>query len=588
MRICFSQTREQVIFVHEDIFEYQALAKFPAFSKQGGYNVCPAVTPIAYSIVSRVQDKFKKKVRVDQDVSAWLDSDFKLKELPLDYHWHTTPKDFQVIALRYLYTLGSAGLALDPGMGKSKVALEYIYLKKFKRSIIICPVPLLFVWEDEIRIHRPELSFHVMQSTDWDIEVAAGMLTKDIIIVNYTKVAMMKHRFKSISVDFMYLDECLIKDIKTDRTKTMLEIGAGIPYKSWGSGTIINNTPLDLYCPTRFIQPSLVGSNYASFRDTYTVQVPAKDAQGQATKRMSIVAFKGQKEMKSILESASIIMTKERWLKLPPKTFIDIQVQMSAAQKKAYYELQRNLYTNIDGFEVQVDNPLVRAAKLYQISNGFVYTYPEDEDEVTAHLLSLDYTPKKRNLKDRSTFYFEEQPKVDALEKIITERIPERKAMIWFNMGAERQLITDRLDKLGQTYLVIEGGDKRIGEKVRQFNRNPSIRFLVCQSKSVNYGITILGSKKKDLEDAGVEIMPGIDPSVYTQIFYALSYSLEVYLQMQDRIHRLGQDRPCEYFRLYSNSPIEKRILGVLDDKLFLKTEMMVDVAETLLGEIVD
>jgi SNF2 family DNA or RNA helicase len=576
------------VFAHEDIFEYQALGRFPAFIKQSGYHVCPAVLSIAYSVASRIQEKFKKKIRVDQDVAVWLESDFKLKELPADYHWHTTPKDFQVIALRYLYTLGSGGLALDPGMGKSKVALEYIYLMKFKRSVVVCPVPLLFVWEDEIKIHRPELSFHVVSSTDWGVEVAAGMLTKDVIIVNYTKVALMKYRFKETPIDFLYLDECLIKDITTDRTKTMLEIGAAIPYKSWGSGTIINNTPLDLYCPTRFVQPSLVGTNYTHFKDTYTVQVPMKDERGQPTKRMSIVAFKGQKEMKSILESASIVMTKDVWLKLPSKTFHDIQVQMSPVQKTAYYELQRNLYTNIDGFEVQVDNPLVRAAKLYQISNGFVYTYPEDEEEVTASLLSLDYKPKKKNLKDRTTYYFKDQPKLDALERILTERISGRKAMIWFNMGAERQLITDRLDKLGQTYLTIEGGDKKIGEKVRQFNRDPNIRFLVCQSKSVNYGITILGSKKKDLEEAGIEIMPGIDPSVHIQIFYALSYSLEVYLQMQDRIHRLGQEHPCEYFRLYSNSPIEKRILQVLDDKQYIKTSMMVDVAETLLGEIVD
>lgn len=587
MRICFSQDREYIVFAHEDIFEYQSLGKFPAFIKKGGYNVCPAILPVAYSVVNRAQAKFKK-IRIDQDVATWLESEFKLKELPSDYHWHTRPKDFQVIALRYLYTLGSGGLALDPGMGKSFVAANYIYLKKFKRTLMVCPVPLLFVWEDEFRTHRPELTFHVMHSTDWDAEVEAGMLTKDVIIVNYTKVAMMKHRFKSIEIDFIYLDECLIKDITTDRTKTMLEISSNIPYKSWGSGTIINNTPLDLYCPTRFVQPALVGTNYAHFRDTYTVQVPAKDAEGRPTKRMSIVAFKGQKEMKSILESASIIMTKETWLKLPPKTFHDIQVQMSEAQKKAYYELQRNLYTNIDGFEVQVDNPLVRAAKLYQISNGFIYTYPEDEEEVTANLLSLDYKVKKRNLKDRTTFYFKDQPKLDALERIITEQIPGRKAMIWFNMGGERELIESRLKQLEQTYLVIEGGDKAIGEKVRSFNRDPSIRFLVCQSKSVNYGITILGSKRKDLEEAGIQVMPGIDPSVCTQIFYALSYSLEVYLQMQDRIHRLGQEHPCEYYRLYSNSPIEKRIIQVLDDKQFIKSTMMVDVADTLLGDILD
>ena len=345
---------------------------------------------------------------------------------------------------------------------------------------------------------------------------------------------------------------------------------------------------MDMYCPVRFVQPALVGTNYANFRDTYTVQVPMKGPGGAPTGRSSIVAFKGHKEMKSVLESAAIVMTKEHWLSLPEKKFFDIHVQMSEQQKKAYYELQRNLYTKIDDFEVEVDNPLVRAAKLYQISNGFLYTYPEEEESAAADLLSLDYKPKKKNIKDRSTFYFKDQPKVDAMEKIILEKIPGRKAMIWFNMGAERQLITDRLDKLGLTHLVIEGGDKDIGSKVREFNKNPDIKFLVCQSKSVNYGITILGSRKKDFEEAGVEIFPGVDTAVYTQIMFSLSYSLEVYLQMQDRIHRLGQDNICEYYRLFSNSPVERKIRQTIDDKLELKVSMMVDVAETLLTELLE
>ena len=473
-------------------------------------------------------------------------------------------------------------------MGKSKICLEYIFLKKFKKSLIVCPVPLLFVWEDEIQKHRPELTYHVVRSTDWEAEVEAGMLDKDVTIINYTKVVMMKHRIKAVGYDFMYPDECLIKDISTDRTKALLEIGASIPYKSWGSGTIINNSPMDMYCPVRFVQPALVGTNYANFRDTYTVQVPMKGPGGAHTGRSSIVAFKGHKEMKSVLESAAIVMTKEHWLSLPEKKFFDIHVQMSEQQKKAYYELQRNLYTKIGDLEVEVDNPLVRAAKLYQISNGFLYTYPEEEESAAADLLSLDYKPKKKNIKDRSTFYFKDQPKVDAMEKIILEKIPGRKAMIWFNMGAERQLITDRLDKLGLTHLVIEGGDKDIGSKVREFNKNPDIKFLVCQSKSVNYGITILGSRKKDFEEAGIEIFPGVDTAVYTQIMFSLSYSLEVYLQMQDRIHRLGQDNICEYYRLFSNSPVERKIRQTIDDKLELKVSMMVDVAETLLTELLE
>ena len=107
----------------------------------------------------------------------------------------------------------------------------------------------------------------------------------------------------------------------------------------------------------------------------------------------------------------------------------------------------------------------------------------------------------------------------------------------------------------------------------------------MCQAKSVNYGITVLGTNEEKLETSDYEVAPGITPEVFTEIFYSLNFSLEVYLQQQDRIHRLGQEHECEYYRLITDSPIEKRIVGAIEDKLELKYEMLVDVAKSLVKE---
>jgi len=579
MRVAFNKTQDKILFMHEDLKEYKKLFKFPAFLREGPYFYLPAKSHILHNVLGRLQ-KAKTTLRLDKDVHEFLELPFKLKEIPATFKFHTTPMDYQNIALRYLYTVGSGGLLLDPGMGKSKVVLDYIMLMGFKRVLIVCPKALLFVWEDEIRIHRPELTSYTPTTTNWGNE-EAGVMNAQLTIINYTKAVTLKPFLKRAGFEFIHLDEFLIKDPKTARTKELTDLSRSIPYKCGGSGTLINNTVMDVYCPVRFLEPSLVGNNYKSFFDTHAVTVMAKP--GTENQRSQVVAFKGKDVARSILESCCIVMTKDKWLKLPKKNFHDIYVQMKDDQREAYYCLMSNYIADIQGTMIEVDNPLVMMSKLYQISNGFVYyTPPEEVDEEVRDLIAEDPKKKKKNSK-RVTIFFKESAKIDALRKLVTETIKGKRSIIWFNMEAEYFMIKAMLEEENQTFLTIKGGEKATGEKVRQFNNDPAISFLVCQAKSVNYGITVLGTNLEKLEAADYEVFPGISPEVHTQVFFSMNFSLEVYLQQQDRIHRLGQKHECDYYRIFCNSPVERRIKSAIDDKMELRYEMLVDVAESLI-----
>lgn len=48
----------------------------------------------------------------------------------------------------------------------------------FKKSLIVCPKALLFVWQDEVKVHRPDLKLHVRTSMTWDVKIRR---TKDKI-----------------------------------------------------------------------------------------------------------------------------------------------------------------------------------------------------------------------------------------------------------------------------------------------------------------------------------------------------------------------------------------------------------------------
>lgn len=594
MQVTFSENKKYVLFVHDDIKEYKALANFPAFVRVNNYHACEAIQPIVHNVIERCKKSFRK-ILVSQLVTDWLNTPFKLKTIPESFKFYTTPEKFQSIALRFLYTLGSAGILLDPGMGKSKVILDYIALARFNKSVIVCPAPLLFVWQDEILKHRPDLSYYAVASTDWEAE-AAGIKTSNVTIINYTKAVIFKHRLKEVGFQFIHLDEFLIKDPKTDRTKALTEIGKTIPYRAGGSGTLINNSPMDAFCPSRFLQPSLVGWNYTSFLDKYSVQKQTKDESGNPGRKM-VVAFKGIKEVKSILESCSIVMTKEEWLKLPEKHFHDSYTQMGEDQREAYYNLMRNYRLEVKTAtgvrEIEVNNPLVMLSKLYQISQGFMYFYKEDPKEIVDELLAQDLKPKKKKKSDREVHFFKDQPKIAILRKLLENELKNKKSIIWFNLDGEFELIRQLLDQMNaegasENYLYIKGGDGKIGEKVREFNKNPNIKRLVCQSKSVNYGITVLGTTREILDEEGVEVLPSIDPSVHVEVFYSVNFSLEVYLQQIDRIHRLGQKHDCHYYRIFVNNPVEIKLRESISDKMYLKKEMMVDVAKSLLQQLSD
>lgn len=590
MKVTLDSSKTFLVFLPENAGDGKAITSFPGLTRRGSFFTCPMILPVAFNLIQRLKNLkvkvghsfHKVQFSYTPEIKEWLDQPFQLKPIPESFKYHTQPKKFQEIALRYIYTTGTAGILLDPGMGKSKVILDYIHLMEFLKVLIVCPKPLMFVWEDEILKHRPELSnFYCVKTTDWEQEKDAIAAAR-VVIINYDKAVGFEEQLQKVGFDFMHLDEFLIKNHKTSRTKAMISIGRYVKYRAGGSGTLINNAPTECYGPLKFLERSLVGDNYATFFGHYTVQLEVKKPGGEKTGLKQVVGFKNQKELRSMLESCCIVMTKEQWLELPEKHFHDIWVQMGQDQKEAYYSLLRNYYAKVGEYHIEADNPLVMMSKLYQISNGFLYINDESEAEALDELFPGEKEVKRK--KKREVYYFKDNPKIKALNELIEEKLTGRRAIIWFNLEAEGKMIEEALKSRGDTYHMIKGGEKNVGEKVRDFNKNQNVRWLVCQAKSVNYGITVLGSKAKDLEELGETLIPDVDTQVYTQIFYSLNFSLEVYLQQQDRIHRLGQDRACEYYRLFSNSPVERKIREALIEKTAIREEMLVDVAKTLLA----
>jgi len=552
---------ENILFEPEDAKERRYLESFPGLLREGLHFFSPGKPRVIYNLYQRISKHIKPhNIRYTPLVQKMVTESFPLLDLPIDFTFYTSPLEHQLQALRFMFTQGSCGLLLDPGLGKTKVVLDFIYLMSFGKVIIVCPKPLLYVWEVEILKHRPELSFYIVNSTDWEKE-SEGINKAQVVILNYNKAVTLEANLLSLKADFLGLDEGLIKNYTTDRTKSLTRLGRSIPYKCVMSGTLINNSPLDSFSPLRFLEPALVGEGVTRFKDRYAITARQN--------RNIVIGFRDMPEIQTILASSCIVMRKEEWLKdLPPKKFHLIKCALEGEALRCYEDLISNWMFEYQGETFEFDNALPRLGKLLQIANGFTYVADKDPLE--------ELTEKKVKSKKRRTLFFKEQPKIKEFHELLVDpdKLYKRRAIVWFNYQAELDLLERYLKEQGIKYLVVKGGEKDVGGKIGLFNSDPSYRFLLGQARTINYGATVLG----DNED--YEVPPEFSTTVSDQVFYSLNFSLEVFLQQQDRIHRIGQTLECNYWILLTNSCIEARIHQAMEDKIFVNRSLLIDISK--------
>lgn len=569
--------------------EIKQMMAFPGFFRSGARFLAVNKPLVVQNLAKRLKVHFGA-LNVDRETYATAKGTLKLKTLPEWFTYHTSPKTHQEIALRFLYTMISAGLLLEPGMGKTKVYLDFIFLMQFKRSLVVCPKALLGTWVEEVLIHRPEITVYVVETTNWKEELPK-MKAAQLVVINYDKaVRLFEGLSTEIQFDSMNIDEGLIKSPTTARTKCLTEISKDVKSKVINSGTLINNSPLDLFSPVRYLEPSLVGRDYKVFKNLYAIETPPGRDQFGKPKRQFVVGYKNVDEMRDTLESCCIVMKKTEWLTLPDKTFTIIDCFVSEEQKRVFGELQSNYVAEFQGRNVEVPSALVLAAKQCQVANGFIY-YTESPDLLGEELDFFGERQfrgekrKKTAPTKREILYFDEQPKIVQLHNLLTDRLKDRRVMVWYNLQAERVLAEKALQDAGIEFLTIAGGEKDTFGKVKEFNLDKKYQVLLCQAKAVNYGVTVLGHKEDSEVEEGT-IFSNVDSQVYTQIFMSLNFSLEVFLQQQDRIHRIGQERACEYFLLLSDFDVERYVYKVLGDKEDVKDSMMVDFVNSRKVEV--
>jgi SNF2 family DNA or RNA helicase len=144
---------------------------------------------------------------------------------------------------------GCSLIALDMGLGKTIVSLQWIKQEEAFPAVVVCPASVKYHWELECK--QLELSSVVLEGRK-PHPISDNV---DIIILNYDILAWWQ---KELNAETVVIDEChYIANPKTKRTKATKLLCKGAAFVLALSGTPLVNRPIELQTTLAILRPDI-------------------------------------------------------------------------------------------------------------------------------------------------------------------------------------------------------------------------------------------------------------------------------------------------------------------------------------------
>ena len=430
------------------------------------------------------------------------------------------------------------GCLFEMGCGKTLTAIATVgagyQMGHLKRVLIVAPTSVVAVWPKE---------FSEYAAFPYTIRTLLGDKAKRLKELNdlerfpykHLKVAVINYEstwrediFEALvayDADLIICDESQrIKTHDAAQSKALHQLGDRARYKLILSGTPVQNQAVDIFSQYRFLDPSIFGDNFYSFRNRYCVMGGFNQKQ--------IVKYKDLDTLIRKEHSIAYRVTKDEALDLPEQTFDDRVVPMSKKERSIYDRLRRDSYAELEGGgTITATTVLTKLLRLQQFTGGFLV----EDDAARPKLVS--------------------RGKLDALEDILQDYVVEgRKKLVIFarflpEIHEIEALCNKVLGKAGMRAVAIYGDIKKEerGAIVQRFQTDPETTVFVGQIDTAGTGITLTAAD--------------------TCVYYSVNFNFATYSQSLSRIHRIGQKNRCTYIHLVADQTIDETILQALAKK---------------------
>ncbi len=275
------------------------------------------------------------------------------------------------------------GFLFEKGCGKTLTAIAVAgtgyKLGHLRRVLIVAPTSVCAVWPKEFQEYadfpytvRTLLGTKAQRLKELDDLEKWPFPALRVAVINYESTWRegIFERLQAFDADLIICDESQrIKTFDAAQSKAMHRLGDQARYKLILSGTPVQNDAMDIFSQYRFLDPTIFGQNYYTFRSRYAVM-------GGFNKKQ-VVGYRDMDELIRKEHSIAYRVTKEEAVDLPEQTFENRIVTLGKKERGVYNQLKRDSVAQMEGGgQVTATTVLTRLLRLQQFTGGFLM---EDE-----------------------------------------------------------------------------------------------------------------------------------------------------------------------------------------------------------------
>ena len=430
---------------------------------------------------------------------------------------------------------------MDMGTGKTittiALAGTLFHRHRITQLLVVAPKSIVDVWEQE---------FAKFADFPYSLVVLDGTCAKkadtirymvgtglQVIVVNYESCWRLEPELMRWAPDMIVCDESSkIKNPQAKCSKALHRLGKASGYNLILTGTPITNSPLDFFSQYKFLDETIFGGSFYSFRAKYAIVGGYQNHQ--------IVGYRHLDELVEKAHGIAYRIRIDEAVDLPEFVEKVRTIKLEKQAQSIYDSVEKDSFAELMNGEITTRNVLTQLLRLSQITGGFVRT---DTGDDTQQLSTA---------------------KLEALEDIVDSCLEEdKKVVVFARFVPEIDEIAKMLRKKNIGFALIKGDVKDRAEQVAAFQNDPDVRVFIGQLQTTGMGLTLT---------AGTVC-----------VYYSLDFSYANYEQSRARVRRIGQTKRGVYIHLVAKNTVDEKVMAALRQKADV-SRIMVDDYKRIIG----
>jgi SNF2 family DNA or RNA helicase len=442
-------------------------------------------------------------------------------------------------------------LWLGMGLGKTAITLTTMVDRMraglVQKTLIFGPLRVIqSVWAREARkwSHTEHLRFSVVHGTK-DRRSRALFSDADVYLINYEAMTWLSEQ-----LDHYYISQgkplpfqmVVYDEVSKLKNSTSLRMAGGnrdrkdrfakvhkvkitgwrkiIPhfnYRTGLTGTPASNGYLDLHGQYLAVDNGeRLGAYVTHYKDSYFMS----DYSGWGFTPTTL----GKQWIEHKISDITMKMDAKDYLDLPESIITNLMVDLPEKVRTAYEEVEKEMFTQLDnGTEIEVFSRSSVSNKCLQFCNGAPYLVAGSTEYESVH-----------------------DAKLDALDDVLEEAAGSP-VLCSYTYKSDAERIMKKFKKYKPVNLTATPSNQTEAV-IAKWNRG-EIKLLIGHPASMGHGVD-------GLQDTG-----------HILVWFGLTWSLELYLQMIARLDRQGQLCPVQVIRILCNDSVDLAVADALDRK---------------------